>query len=102
MSLTKSLLEYFEAVEAGRGPPVKPRETSLCPYVVRLEANLQFITSNPKSLKFLDLFHLNFLKHLGSTLLKKIKVLKEIAEYIVKKFKLDTKKGAEQLNILKF
>ena len=50
MSLTKSMMEFYEVVEAGRGPPVKPRERSLCPYVVRLEANLQFITSNPKSL----------------------------------------------------
>ncbi len=52
MSLTRSMLKFFEVVEAGRGPPVKPRETPLGRYGVRLEANLLPIISNPKSFNF--------------------------------------------------
>jgi len=52
MSLTKSMLKFFEVVEAGRGPPVKQGGKSLGRCVIRLETNLAPIISNPKSLNF--------------------------------------------------
>jgi len=50
MSLTRSMLRFFEVVEAGRGPPVKPRETPLGRYGVRLKKQIccpSFQIQNP-------------------------------------------------------
>jgi hypothetical protein len=38
MVLTGNVLDFFEAVEAGRGPPVKQRETLHCCHSVLIKA----------------------------------------------------------------
>lgn len=48
MSLTRSMLKFFEVVEAGRGPPVKQREAPLRRNSVRSKQNLlHLIISSP-------------------------------------------------------